>query len=596
MTLTLLLRGATGQTIFDNGQLSSLDPRTKSIVNGISPLIESQVPDFTNLDHPNFVAFIQAYYEFMEQEGNATERTLLLNDYYDIENTLDDFVDSFEDRFMRNFPKERSLDSDGNLLDRKTLLKRVRDFYAVKGTESSFSFFFDAFYNSIAEVFYPSESILDSSSGRWIEKKSIRTTAQNGTADFQMKGKFVSQFDSSGSFQTASASVVDVLQYDLPPFVVTEMFLENVDGSFLPNRTVKVTLDNGTILSETTFGLFNQYDVINSGLGYKLGDFVTIINEGSGVGAAAKVIRVDNKGRIKEIEILNHGVNYFNDSNFTIQSETGDGASGTAIASALAEYDGFYYDDGGKLSSSKKLQDNDYYQRFSYVLKTKLSLQKYSDAVKALIHPSGFKLFGDVLLSDTLSSDSPFHSELQKQEISVIGNYTPYTFGTTQDLRSNNSTSGTSVDLYPVGFAPGFTGVTANSLLGSTLTYGNTIGTVPEGGITAHVVGINGSTAALGSTGAEGYTSAQVLGLAFFPIFHHPNSRGFAGIAHGVSIGALTTRQFSFLNTGKHFHSNPTYSTWTTPIFPYVGSTADGATHGQYYSIPYGITSESNNS
>ena len=91
MTLTLLLRGATGQTIFDNGELRSLDPRTKSIVKGISPLIESQVPDFTNLDHPNFVAFIEAYYEFMEQKGNAVDRTLLLNDYYDIETTIDDF-------------------------------------------------------------------------------------------------------------------------------------------------------------------------------------------------------------------------------------------------------------------------------------------------------------------------------------------------------------------------------------------------------------------------------------------------------------------------------------------------------------------------
>lgn len=594
MTLTLLLRGATGQTIFDNGELRSLDPRTKSIVKGISPLIESQVPDFTNQDHPNFVAFIEAYYEFMEQQGNAVDRTLLLNDYYDIETTLDDFVDSFEHKFMRNFPKEQAIDSDGNLLNRASLLKRVRDFYAIKGSESSFAFFFDAFYNSVAEVFYPSEKILDSSSGRWIEKKSIRVTAQNGTGDFQMKGKFITQFDASGNYETATANVIDVLQYDLPPFVVTELFVENISGSFLPNRTIKATLDDGTVLSEKTFGVFNEYNVVNSGTGYKIGDFVTLVDEGSGVGAAARVVRVDNKGRIKEIQIINHGVNYFNDSNFTIESRTGDGASGTAVASALAEYDGFYYDDGGKLSSSKKLQDNDYYQRFSYVLKTKLSLAKYRDAVKALLHPSGFKLFGDVLLSDTLQSDSPFHSELQKQEISIIGNYTPYTFGTTQDLRSNNSTSGTSVDLYPVGFAPGFTGVTANGLLGSTLNYSITIGTVPEGGITAHVVG-TGATAALGNTGAEGYTSAQVLGLNFFPIYHHPNSRGFAGISAGTSLGALTTRQFSFLNIGLHFHTNPTYSTWTSPRFPYVGSTAGGGAHDQYYSVPYGTTSESNN-
>tara|TARA_R110002096_G_scaffold7563_9_gene32603 strand:+ start:1502 stop:3280 length:1779 start_codon:yes stop_codon:yes gene_type:complete len=591
MSLTLLLRGGTAAdplTIFDNGQLVPLDARTKSIVNGISPLIESQVPDFTNLDHPNFVAFIEAYYEFMEQQGNATERTLLLNDFYDIENTLDEFVDSFEHKFMKNFPKESSIDSDGNLLDRKTLLKRVRDFYAIKGSESSFAFFFDAFYNSIAEVFYPKTDILETSTGKWIERKSIRVTSENGLSNFTMKNKSLVQLALDESTTNATAFISDIIQYDLPPFIVTELFLENIDGDFIPNRTIEVELSDGSKLREKTFGLLSEYTISNSGVGYAIGDFVKLVEEGGGIGAAAKVTRVDNRGRIKDIEILNHGVNYFTDVTFTIESTTGNGnAQGTAKSSALAEYDGFYYDNSGKLSSKKKLEDNDYYQYFSYVLKTKLSLQKYSDSVKALLHPSGFKLFGDVLLSDTLSSDSPFHSEIQKQEISVIGNYTPYTFGTTQDLRANNSVAGTSVDLYPNGFAPGFTGATAN---------GPTIGTVPEGGITAHVVGVTGATAALGTTGAEGYTSAQTLGLNFFSIFHHPNSRGINDIALGTSFGAITTGDFNFLNVGFHFHSNPTYSTWTSPQFPFLGTTGAGAgAHDQYYSVPYGTTSETNN-
>lgn len=588
MSLTLLLRGSTFENVFENGELAPLSPRTKSIVNGISPLIESQVPDFTNSDHPNFVAFIEAYYEFMEQQGNATERTLLLNDFYDIENTLDEFVESFEHKFMKNFPKENSTDADGNLLDRKTLLKRVRDFYAIKGSESSFSFFFDAFYDSIAEVFYPKTDILDASSGKWIERKSIRVTSENGIANFSMKNRNLRQLALDETKVTATAFVSDVIQYDLAPFSVTEIFLENIDGDFFPNRLIEVQLEDGTALREKTFGLLSEYSISNSGVGYSIGDFVKLVEEGGGIGAAAKVTRVDNKGRIKDIEILNHGVNYFTDVTFTIESTTGNGnAQGTARSSALAEYDGFYYDNSGKLSSKKKLQDNDYYQYFSYVLKTKLSLQKYSDAVKALLHPSGFKLFGDVLLTDTLQSDSPFHSEIQKKEISVIGNYTPYTFGTTQDLRSNNSIAGTSVDLYPNGFAPGFTGVTAN---------GETIGTVPEGGITAHVVGITGATAALGNTGAEGYTSAQALGLNFFPIFHHPNSRGFTDIPLGVSFGAIATGSFTFLDIGFHFHSNPTYSTWTSPQFPFLGTTGAGAgAHDQYYSVPYGTTTESNN-
>jgi len=87
MSLSLLLRGSTGgpTTVYVNGELVPLPERTKRLMEGISPLIQSQVPDFVNLDHPNFVAFLEAYYEWMENEGNATERTLMLNDYTDIE-------------------------------------------------------------------------------------------------------------------------------------------------------------------------------------------------------------------------------------------------------------------------------------------------------------------------------------------------------------------------------------------------------------------------------------------------------------------------------------------------------------------------------
>ena len=128
MLLSLLLRGisAADITVFDNGEAVPLDPRTKKFFEGISPLIQSQVPDFVNLDHPNFVAFIEAYYEWMEQVGNATERTLLLNDYRDIERTLDDFIEVFEDTFMKNVPRDIQIDSSGNIIDRKRVLNSER--------------------------------------------------------------------------------------------------------------------------------------------------------------------------------------------------------------------------------------------------------------------------------------------------------------------------------------------------------------------------------------------------------------------------------------------------------------------------------------
>ena len=601
MLLSLLLRGGLSggsgpDTIFDNGEPVPLPPRTKKLLEGISPLIQSQVPDFVNFDHPNFVAFIEAYYEWMEIQGNATERTLLLNDYRDIDRTIDQFIESFDETFMKNVPRVIDRDTSGNVINRETILKNMKDFYAVKGSEKSFEFFFRAFYDSVCEFYYPRVDILETSGGRWIEKKSIRVTSANGVSNYDMRGKTVTQTEGLSS---TTGFIEDVVQYEQYPYLVTELFLTNVQGEFKAGIPVTVVIDSNTTLTETTFGLFDQFNLSVKGKNYRIGDDVKLLDaDSSGVGARARVLRVDGQGAVEQIEILDHGVNYAEGLTFSIETETGDGSAvGVARSAALAVYDGFYFDDGGKPSSKKKIHDSDYYQRFSYVLKTNLSLKKYKDALLALIHPAGFKVFGDVLLADTMTSENPFHSQNETQELSMVGNYTPYTFDTTQNLRANNSTSGTSVDLYPKGFAPGFTGVSANGFIGSV--YGNSVGTVPEDGITAHVVG-TGLTGPLGGTGnaggtPEGYSAAQSLNLNFFPIYHHPNSRGLNKIPSGNSFGGTNLRPFFFIPIGKHFHSNPTYSTWTSPQFPYLGSTADGGTHDEYYSVPYGTTSESPN-
>jgi hypothetical protein len=47
------------------------------------------------------------------------------------------------------------------------------------------------------------------------------------------------------------------------------------------------------------------------------------------------------------------------------------------------------------LSWNNKLQDNYYYQEFSYVVRVSELLDRYREVVKKLAHPSGTKLFGD---------------------------------------------------------------------------------------------------------------------------------------------------------------------------------------------------------
>lgn len=61
---------------------------------------------------------------------------------------------------------------------------------------------------------------------------------------------------------------------------------------------------------------------------------------------------------------------------------------------SVAKYPGYYASNDGLLSDDIYLQDNYYYQVYSYVIDIEEQLQSYRHVLKELLHPSGFALFG----------------------------------------------------------------------------------------------------------------------------------------------------------------------------------------------------------
>ena len=57
-----------------------------------------------------------------------------------------------------------------------------------------------------------------------------------------------------------------------------------------------------------------------------------------------------------------------------------------------------YDDTNGFLSSTKKLHDSYYYQRYSYVVKTGLNVDEWRNPFNRLVHPAGFIFFGQIFL------------------------------------------------------------------------------------------------------------------------------------------------------------------------------------------------------
>jgi len=81
-----------------------------------------------------------------------------------------------------------------------------------------------------------------------------------------------------------------------------------------------------------------------------------------------------------------------------------DTLTGTATIDTLITTAGKYINQDGHLSEgSKKIQDSLYYQDYSYVIRVSESINKWRDAIKRAVHPSGFYVTGEVNIQTQLA-------------------------------------------------------------------------------------------------------------------------------------------------------------------------------------------------
>lgn len=107
-------------------------------------------------------------------------------------------------------------------------------------------------------------------------------------------------------------------------------------------------------------------------------------------------------GSIAEISINNPGSAYSRSSLVTLTNITRantNPAIGAPLVTGVITYPGGYQDTRGFLSWNNKLQDNYYYQEFSYVIKSSRAIDVYRELVTNSVHPAGTKLFGETEIS-----------------------------------------------------------------------------------------------------------------------------------------------------------------------------------------------------
>ena len=272
----------------------------------VSVKVEGQLPDFVTRDHPTFIAFLEAYYEYMEQLGKPYEIIGNLNSYADLGKTTDDFLKYFKDQFAIDIPELAF-----SVANKPLALKRMRDFYRAKGSEKSFQFFFRLLYNQEIDIYYPSVDILRTSDGRYDSSSIIRVVDTSNNDDvFKLVGKKI-----TGLVSGATALVESVLNESLGSTLVSTIYLSGTLGTFVPDETI-----TDDTYSFVLGRMLSNISIEVAGNNYLIGDVITI--SGGGIvtsGAVAKVTKL-TAGNIMKVMISNGGTGYVVGDKFDIDN------------------------------------------------------------------------------------------------------------------------------------------------------------------------------------------------------------------------------------------------------------------------------------
>jgi hypothetical protein len=188
---------------------------------------------------------------------------------------------------------------------------------------------------------------------------------------------------------------------------VIEFHNRNEANSFGSGAAARVSVVNaaGAIMNVAWVQISGHY-IGGEGYDYTMMPYC-VIKSATGTGANVQpmttlgrggsfTFTTEDIGIIRRFTIVNPGTGYTVPPILDLTTgHTGNVAVvNTSVVTGIYSYPGRYINDDGFISAQNYLQNRDYYQNFSYVVRTDKPLSKYRNTLKSLTHPAGMKMFG----------------------------------------------------------------------------------------------------------------------------------------------------------------------------------------------------------
>jgi hypothetical protein len=235
----------------------------------ISNFISNQFPRFYEEEGPNFILFTKAYYEWMEESGNPIKESRSLFDYRDIDNTIDEFLEYFQRKYLYGIPFK-------TISQPKFLLKHILDVYRSKGTIQCYRLLFKLLYDKDIDVYLPGDDVLRPSDGTWIEPRYLELTDNNNLQS--LVGNSIKGI-SSGTTAVVENYVKETYYRD----IINTLYISNIlprGGNFIPGEKIVLLSDVGNTAAvssaPTVLGSLDSLTIINGGQNFNIGDIIKI--------------------------------------------------------------------------------------------------------------------------------------------------------------------------------------------------------------------------------------------------------------------------------------------------------------------------------
>lgn len=414
---------------------------------------KNRIPLFVQEDYPVLVDFLSAYYDWMQQ-GLITDADFL--NISDIDKTKEEFLRYFKDNHAKGLPNTIEADV-------REVVKHIRELYKAKGTENAIKFLFKAVFNEDVDLFYPKTQILHSSDATWVRKRSVVVSPNGFPVSFFNEseaqipfGRFyivgaIEQIDGNYLLDISDikGNLNAISTFDLKgetfSFVkqVSKISVDVAGDGFVVGELLD--LDYGVVaqVREVTRGPVTGINIVSGGTGYNGLESVQFFDNGplGSAGGTGVTATISQTGGVIDAVILVSGGSYYaappavfcesSSGDDAVLTATGNfsgikyldiinggaglpvsewtqvvsGATLTVEFDNLVEHPGYFANQNGMLSSKTAyLEDEHYYQYYSYVIKTGVNTEQYEKILRLFAHPAGMRFFGSLILEELVES------------------------------------------------------------------------------------------------------------------------------------------------------------------------------------------------